>query len=148
MPIKCDAEKSEIRVQYDEFLKESECHGDGIFKASRILASVCHGAAYKAGWWHNKDGTPKERNTGEILMLMVSELAEAMEGDRKGLQDDKLPQYKMFDVELADTIIRIFDCVGAANIPIGEIIAAKLAFNAVRPDHKPENRAKEGGKAY
>lgn len=143
MPIKCDVKNSENHANWAGISSKETLNVNCV-----LLTSACHGAAYKAGWWHNKDGSPKERNTGEILMLMVSELAEAMEGDRKGLMDDKLPQYKMFDVELADTIIRIFDCVGAANIPIGEIIAAKLAFNAVRPDHKPENRAKEGGKAY
>lgn len=143
MPIKCDAVNSAKFANGVDTID-----GIHIGSACAVLAIACHGAAYKAGWWHDKQGQPLERNTGEILMLMVSELAEAMEGDRKNLQDDKLPQYRMFDVELADTIIRIFDCVGAAGIPIGEIIAAKLAFNAVRPDHKLENRIKEGGKAY
>lgn len=144
MPIKCDEASSLDAVRISDYA--------GAFLidiAARELTGACHGAAYRAGWWHDaKTGEPKERNTGEILMLMVSELAEAMEGDRKGLKDDKLPQYEMFDVELADCLIRIFDCVGAKNIPIGEIIAAKLAFNASRPDHKLENRIKEGGKSY
>jgi len=45
-------------------------------------------------------------------MLTTSELAEALEGDRKNLMDDKLPQYKMFDVEIVDTFIRLFDIAG------------------------------------
>lgn len=60
-------------------------------------------------WWTNADGTPKELDKGERFMLMVSELAEAMEGDRKSLADDKLPQYPMIWVELADCVIRVMD---------------------------------------
>jgi len=45
-------------------------------------------------------------------MLCVSELAEAMEGHRKGLMDDKLPHRKMAEVELVDFLIRAFDMAG------------------------------------
>ena len=82
------------------------------------------------------------------LMLVVSELAEAMEGDRKNLMDDKLPHRPMREVELADAIIRIFDLAGAYNMDLGGAVSEKLAFNAKRPDHKIENRMAEGGKAY
>lgn len=81
------------------------------------------------------------------LMLCVTELAEAMEGLRKDLPDDKLPQYKMRDVEIVDNVIRSLDLLGGLGIPFGEIIAAKLAYNAQRADHKPENRKLEGGKS-
>lgn len=64
-------------------------------------------------WWHTKDGVRLERDKGEMLMLQVSELAEAMEGDRKNLMDDHLPHRSMLEVELADTVIRILDYVGA-----------------------------------
>lgn len=100
-------------------------------------------------WWFDiETGQPLKRNVGELLMLCVSELAEAMEGDRKDLMDDKLPQYKMFDVEIADTFIRLFDICGARNINIDEIVEAKLAYNAQREDHKVEARLKAGGKKY
>lgn len=62
-----------------------------------------------AHWWQNPDGSPKELDKGERFMLMVSELAEALEGDRKDLYDDKLPEYPMLWVELADTVIRVMD---------------------------------------
>ncbi|XUM19805.1 hypothetical protein ACRAVF_19255 [Bradyrhizobium oligotrophicum S58] len=41
-------------------------------------------------------------------MLIVSEIAEAMEGERKSLMDDHLPHRKMVEVELADTLILHF----------------------------------------
>lgn len=93
-------------------------------------------------------GEPLKRNIGEILMLVVSELAEAMEGDRKGLMDTHLTHRKMFEVELADTIIRVFDIAAGMGLDLGGAYVEKLAYNQTREDHKPENRLKTGGKAY
>jgi hypothetical protein len=42
-----------------------------------------------------------------------------MEGDRKGLMDDHLPQYPMFQVELADFVIRCLDWLGSQCNTIG-----------------------------
>jgi NTP pyrophosphatase (non-canonical NTP hydrolase) len=115
------------------------------------LQGICHGAAQSAGWWTAKDGTPVTANPyafSNKLMLVVSECAEAMEGDRKGLKDDKLPHRDMREVELADAVIRIFDMAGAYGMDLGGAIAEKMKFNAIRPDHKPEARAALGGKTY
>jgi hypothetical protein len=72
------------------------------------LASDIHEDNKK--WWVNiHTGEKLDRNVGEMLMLAVSELAEAMEGHRKGLQDDKLPHRKMLEVELADCLFRNLD---------------------------------------
>src|ERR1700744_1863484 len=67
------------------------------------IASICHGAARAAGWWN------KPADNGTRFMLMVSEIAEAMEGDRKDTMDDHLPHRKAVGVELADALIRICD---------------------------------------
>lgn len=82
------------------------------------------------------------------LMLTVSELSEAMEGDRKNLMDDKLPHRPMREVELADALIRIFDLAGAYDMDLAGALVEKMAFNAQRPDHKLENRQAAGGKTY
>ena len=111
--------------------------------------ALCYGLAHRAGWWTDlATGGPKDRNDGEMLMLMVSELAEAMEGLRKNLQDDKLPHRPMVEVELADTLIRIFDYAGARGLDLAGAVVEKLAFNQQRADHKPENRAGENGKKF
>lgn len=66
-----------------------------------------------ARWWCDiETGERIERVPEELLMLIVSEIAEAMEGERKDLMDDKLPHRKMAEVELADVLIRIFDFAG------------------------------------
>lgn len=113
------------------------------------LVSTCHGASRQGGWWHDLNtNEPLNRNVGELLCLIHSEISEAMEGHRKGLMDDKLPDRPMIEVELADAMIRICDLAGGLNLDLGGALVAKLAYNAKRADHKPENRKKEGGKKY
>lgn len=131
-----------------------------IANAGRQLQDACHGASAKAGWWQNvKTGTDHiaevrggtelgKALVGQKLMLVVSEVSEGMEGHRKGLMDDKLPHRSMIEVELADAVIRIADLAGALDLDLGGAIAEKLAFNAIRPDHKLEARGAVGGKAY
>lgn len=71
-------------------------------------ARLIHQANIK--WWQNPEtGEPIERNTFELLALIISELCECLEGERKDSMDDKLPHRKMAEVELADTKIRLFD---------------------------------------
>ena len=136
-----------------------------IAHAGQVLQAACHGAAHAAGWWtHKKSGYDLKRViqkpegpleellkgllVSNKLCLIHSEVSEAMEGDRKGLMDDKLPHRPMVEVELADAIIRAFDMAGAMGLDLGGAIAEKMAFNAIRPDHKPEAREAVGGKTY
>lgn len=100
-------------------------------------------------WWVNLfDGTPLNRNFGELLALVHSEISEALEGHRKDLMDDKIPHRKMVEVELADAVIRIFDICGAYGYDLEGAYQEKMAYNANREDHKRENRLKENGKKY
>lgn len=126
--------------------------------AGDLLQSVCHQAAARSGWWTNlktgedltianPDGS-RRFNVAEKLCLIHSEISEAMEGQRKGLQDDKLPHRAMIEVELADAVIRCFDLAGAMGLDLGGAIAEKLEFNANRADHKLENRRAAGGKTF
>jgi hypothetical protein len=111
------------------------------------LARECHAA--NQTWWHDPlTGVPLERNKGELLMLMVSELSECMEGERKNLMDTHLPHRRMAEVELADCLIRIFDYAGAFGYDLDGAVTAKRAYNARRADHKPTARLRPNGKRW
>ena len=81
-------------------------------------------------------------------MLMVSEIAEAMEGERKDLMDDKLPHRKMAEVELVDVLIRLFDYAGGFGYDLEGAYREKMAFNATRVDHSHEHRRSANGKKF
>ncbi|WP_219722944.1 nucleoside triphosphate pyrophosphohydrolase family protein [Komagataeibacter saccharivorans] len=110
--------------------------------AIAAIQKAIHRQNREAGWWD------KPRNHGELLMLIVSEISEAMEGDRKGLMDDHLPHRPMVEVELADAAIRILDMAAGLNLDVAGAMAEKLSYNRTRADHQRENRAKDGGKKY
>lgn len=117
------------------------------------LVWFCHVAAVANHWWHNKardgfEAVPKERNFGEMIALIHSEISEAMEGGRKDKPDDHLPQFTSVEVELTDALVRIFDLAGGMNLRLGEAFVAKFLYNSERQDHKIENREAEGGKQF
>lgn len=95
----------------------------------------------------------KERNVGELLMLVTSELGEAMEAHRKGKftikhqlefffdsQDytNKMDVFKesvkdTFEDEISDAIIRLMDLSAGLGIDLEKHIAAKVMYNESRP---------------
>lgn len=154
--------------------------------------------------WHDEP-----RSFDMFVCLFHSELSEAVEGLRKGLMDDHLKHYPMFQVEIADFVIRCLDYLGSKGISnydyinahvtpktetmllaslhemvsesfwydqqmleedrdeelmtavitsynyaeangfsLHKIINEKIEYNKHRPDHKRENRAKDGGKKF
>ena len=113
------------------------------------FAYCCHQRSLNAGWYTDAaTGQPIQRNVGEMLALIHSEISEALEGYRKKLMDDHLPDRCMIEVELADAMIRIADLAGYLRLDIGGAIDEKLAYNLKRSDHKPEARAAKNGKAF
>ena len=116
-------------------------------KTLNDYAAEVHTANEK--WWADiHTGQRLVRNKGELLCLIHSEISEAMEGERKNLMDDKLPHRRMAEVELADALIRILDYCAGHGYDIEGAYQEKMAYNAVRADHKPENRLKDGGKKW
>ena len=103
------------------------------------MAKDIYHANKEKGFWD------KERNTGEMLMLVVSELGEAMEALRKdkkaifidGIDYLNTDNFKSnikdtFEDEVADSIIRLLDMCGGLGIDIQKHIDLKLNYNKSR----------------
>lgn len=120
-----------------------------------LISEIAHKTAKDKGFWEN------ERNDGELFMLMISELGEAMEAHRKGkfasneahsfhlwmdaitTNGNMAAKFKneikdTFEDELADTLIRIADYAGAKNLHI-KLLVGTEAYNDVADAHFPEN---------
>ena len=80
----------------------------------------CNAVASEKGFWDHP------RNIGESLMLVVTELSEAMEAYR-------LEDVSNFNEEIADSFIRLFDFCGGFGIGIEAEIEKKMAKNKKRP---------------
>lgn len=119
--------------------------------AVNLLQDECHNASKAGGWWNEYQTLSNDMKklwVGTKLVLVHSEVSEALEAYRKSLPDEKLKHRPGIEVELADAVIRIADLAGGLGLDLGGALVEKMAYNAVRADHKPEARAAAGGKAF
>lgn len=154
-----------ILKQYPDLARDLADQPDFVSAFLTALADKIHADNVAAGWWTDiRTGKSilRTRNVPEMLMLIVSEIAEGMEGHRKNLMDDKIPHRPMLQMELVDAMLRILDLAGSrmaieardndiGELPdhlFGEMFQEKRDFNAARADHKIENRLKDGGKVF
>lgn len=90
-------------------------------------------------WWAMRKGwldNAKPREPLHLLMLVVTELAEAAEAFRHGNPPCERPGMERFshaEEELADAVIRLLQMAGEFGWDIEAAIAAKMAFNETRP---------------
>lgn len=69
----------------------------------------------------------------EALMLVVTEISEAVEAVRHGNPpDDKVPQFSGLEAELADAVIRIMDLAAGYDLDVAGAIVAKAEYNKGR----------------
>jgi NTP pyrophosphatase (non-canonical NTP hydrolase) len=105
------------------------------------LAKAVHANAVTKGWWDS------ERNFGESLALIHSEVSEVLEDWRRHRPMNEIVWTKQFDasenkfirnkpdgipIELADIIIRVLDLCAFYEIDIDAAIKEKMAFNEAR----------------
>ncbi len=95
------------------------------------LIEAAHENAINKGWY------AEPKSFGDSIALMHSELSEALEDYRKGLEITEV-YYEGekpcgIPTELADVVIRIFDTCGHYDIDLELAIKEKMAYNATRP---------------
>lgn len=108
------------------------------------IAQDCNNRARGKGFWD------KERNVGETMALITSELSEALSAHQKGHfanleafeKDieggrDFIEAFRehikdSYEDEYADAFIRLFDAVGGYGINISKYIEYKMEFNLSR----------------
>lgn len=151
------ADPAEGKDGWPGYLDQINCERSGFKQTINAFAAECNRRSSEAGWWKDNianNGLDFEDSpyfpfvVASKLMLAVSEISEAMEGHRKGKMDDHLPHRPMIEVEIADAFIRLGDLAAKLRLDVGGAIEEKMAYNAVRQDHKLENRAAAGGKSY
>lgn len=110
-----------------------------VINAFNTLQSAIKRNNIEKGW---RSGKPRERNFGETIALIHSELSEALEADRNNIKEsDHIPAFNGIEEELADVIIRCIDLADEYELRLPEAILAKHAYNTTRPQ-------KHGGKKY
>lgn len=117
------------------------------------LAKKAHDAAVAKGFYDSA------RPLTELVMLVVTELAEVVEAERKGkipgsindalkgfadsrlwirCRSGRVDEYEenirgTIEEELADAFIRLLDICGYYNIDIDSAVKGKMLYNATRP---------------
>lgn len=123
---------------------------DQVESGINLLAKNIHLGNKEKGFWDT------DRNVGEMLMLVTSELGEAMDAhqcnkfasitlfnrelevaqkihDKAFEMAFKIHIKDTFEDEIADAIIRLLDMAAGLNIDIEKHIALKLRYNKSRP---------------
>ncbi|MBP7533852.1 MAG: hypothetical protein KA783_05360 [Chitinophagales bacterium] len=123
---------------------------DNLLTGLNQASSLIHQNNKAKGFWD------KERNIGELLMLVTSELGEAMEAHRKSkfanwenydklrLQLGNNPNTldtvsfeehikDTFEDEIADAVIRLLDLAAGLGIDLEKHVSSKVQYNETRP---------------
>jgi NTP pyrophosphatase (non-canonical NTP hydrolase) len=95
--------------------------GVGLNDLATVIFEANKSKGFITGW----DNMP------EKLMLVVTEIAEAMEVYRDEIES-AMP-IEDFNEEIADVFIRLLDICGSLQMDIERAITLKLAFNRTRP---------------
>lgn len=110
-------------------LTEGQC---AAFIESLItVAEACYANAEVKGFWPLNG----ERNKGEMIALMHSELSEMLEAVRKPSADQHCPDFTQEETEAADVLIRLLDYCRGHRLRLGGATLAKMEYNRTRP-HK------------
>jgi NTP pyrophosphatase (non-canonical NTP hydrolase) len=91
------------------------------------IAKSIYKNAVNHGFWK------EEKNDGEAMALIHSEISEALEAMRNdNPSSSKIIEYSSVEEELADAVIRIMDYAFGKDLDVAGAILAKIEYNQSR----------------
>lgn len=91
---------------------------ENVTRSEPLPAATLDQLGQPAGWVSVVDGW--QRNAGEQIALIHSEITEFYEALRSGSMSEKLPHRAELEEETADIAIRVFDFCGARDLDLQE----------------------------
>lgn len=116
-----------------QYAQVKQAHQLGLnVQAASFSASINQMIEFCNSWFTGVQGFSRDNFDGDC-MLVVTELAEAVEADRKKAKDDHVPEYDGREAELADALVRILHIAGKYQLRLAPAFVAKMAVNLDRP---------------
>jgi hypothetical protein len=121
--------------------------------AGEAMSVAAHKQARHSGFWDDSDklqALAEAHGMGRychlirnsnLRELMISEIGEWCDGERKDLPSEKIPGFSNAEEEAADLQIRLMDYSGARMPRLWQAVIAKMRYNATR-------EFRHGGKSF
>lgn len=125
--------KQEAEAQVARHQQLIQAHQLGLnVQAATFTAAINQMMELCNSWFTHVQGFDRQNFDGDC-MLVTTELAEAVEGDRKRLRDEHCPEFDSREVEIADALVRILHLAAKYQLRLAPAFIAKQHFNLTRP---------------